>query len=376
MVTHADPRDAVRLRSRISMINAVLFMLRVALFCTSSFLRKREPTLLKHFWIPACAGMTLLSAAAVAADLSPADPRSGGDFTVAYTGRDAYALPGPALDREQLSLFEQGREVFAQRWVVAPSPFGLWGRGPLSNGEVCTDCHAENGRGRPPLTGAEPMRSMLVRLSIPGRDAHGGPVPDPTYGDQLQFEGVLGKVPAEGEAYLLWRETTVVLADGETVTLRAPAVEFRDLNFGPIGTRDDALPPSRPAGIRSRSARGGARRRAAGHRRAAETPWLCRQAEPGVGPGAASHRGGPLRPEGESAQPAPAHRQCVPRRSWGDLRAVPRRELHQRATRVSGHAAGPAAGTGGASARRAAVLRPRTRRAGAARCRRSAGAAR
>lgn len=179
----------------------------------------------------------LLSVAAVAADLSPADPRPGGDFTIAYTGQDAYALPGPTLDREQLLRFEQGREVFAQRWVVAPSPFGLWGRGPLSNGEVCTDCHAQNGRGRPPMTGAEPMRSMLVRLSVAGRDAHGGPVPDPAYGDQLQYEGVLGRVPAEGEAYLRWRETTVVLADGETVALRAPAVEFRDLNFGPIGAQ-------------------------------------------------------------------------------------------------------------------------------------------
>jgi CxxC motif-containing protein (DUF1111 family) len=81
------------------------------------------------------------------------------------------------------------------------------------------------------------MRSMLVRLSIPGRDVHGGPVPDPAYGDQLQFEGVLGKVPAEGEAYLRWRETTVVLADGEAVALRAPAVEFRGLNFGPVGAQ-------------------------------------------------------------------------------------------------------------------------------------------
>jgi CxxC motif-containing protein (DUF1111 family) len=179
----------------------------------------------------------LLSAAAVAADLLPADPRSGGDFTVGYTGQEAYAQPGPTLDREQVLLFEQGGEVFAQRWVVAPSPFGLWGRGPLSNGEVCTDCHAGNGRGRPPLTSEEPIRSMLVRLSIPGRDVHGGPVPDPAYGDQLQFEGVLGKVPAEGEVHLRWRNTMVVLEDGETVALRAPAVEFRGLTFGPIGAQ-------------------------------------------------------------------------------------------------------------------------------------------
>jgi CxxC motif-containing protein (DUF1111 family) len=159
-----------------------------------------------------------------------------GGSPVAYTAPDAYARPLPLLDDEQLAVFEQGREIFEQRWVVAPSPFGPWGRGPLSNGEVCTDCHARNGRGRPPLSEDEPMRSTLVRLSIPGQDAHGGPRPHPAYGDQLQFEGVLGKVPAEGEAYVRWRETNVVLGDGETVVLRAPAVEFRELSFGPMGT--------------------------------------------------------------------------------------------------------------------------------------------
>jgi CxxC motif-containing protein (DUF1111 family) len=140
--------------------------------------------------------------AALAAAVLPAGPLSGGDLAVAYTARDAYALAVPLLGREQIELFEHGHELFAQRWVVAPSPFGLWGRGPLSNAEVCTDCHAHNGRGRPPLTDAEPMRSMVVRLSVPGTDVDGGPLSHPTYGDQLQFQGVLGKVPAEGEAYI------------------------------------------------------------------------------------------------------------------------------------------------------------------------------
>jgi CxxC motif-containing protein (DUF1111 family) len=182
----------------------------------------------------------LLCAAALAAAaladpvLLPAASRSGGDFTRAYTDQDAYSRPDPTLGREQLQRFEEGREGFAQRWVVAPSPFGLWGRGPLSNAEVCTDCHFNNGRGRPPLTADEPMRSMLVRLSISGEDAHGGPLPEPTYGDQLQFQGVLGKVPGEGEAYLRWRESTVSLAGGETVALRSPVVEFRELSSGSI----------------------------------------------------------------------------------------------------------------------------------------------
>ncbi len=175
----------------------------------------------------------LLSAAALAGGLALADQRAGGDFTGAYTGPDAYAQPGP-LDAAQLPLYEKGRIAFIQRWVVTPSPFGLWGRGPLSNGEGCSDCHAGNGRGGPPLATAEPLRSMVVRLSIPGKDAHGGALPEPAYGDQLQFQGVLGKVAGEGEAYLRWREETVVLADGERVPLRAPVLELGELAYGPL----------------------------------------------------------------------------------------------------------------------------------------------
>jgi len=76
-----------------------------------------------------------------------------------------------------------------------------------------------------------------VRLSVPGAGVHGAPLPHPAYGDQLQFQGVLGKVPGEGEAYVRWSEIPVALADGETVTLRAPTVEFRDLGYGPLGAQ-------------------------------------------------------------------------------------------------------------------------------------------
>lgn len=166
--------------------------------------------------------------------IAPDRLRAGGTFSVPAAGSQSYSQPGPALDPEQQARFAAGRTGFHQRWVVKPSILGLWGRGPTSNGEVCTDCHDNNGRGRPPLTSDEPLRSMIVRLSIPGRNAHGGPAPHPVYGEQLQFQGVLGVVPGEGEAYLRWHETTVHLAGGEQVRLRAPAVEFRDLHFGPI----------------------------------------------------------------------------------------------------------------------------------------------
>jgi len=79
------------------------------------------------------------------------------------------------------------------------------------------------------------MQSMLVRLSIPGTGPHGGPNPHAAYGDQLQNEGILGRVPPEGDPRLTWATHTIAFADGEIVSLRAPILEFWHLSFGPLG---------------------------------------------------------------------------------------------------------------------------------------------
>jgi CxxC motif-containing protein (DUF1111 family) len=79
------------------------------------------------------------------------------------------------------------------------------------------------------------MQSMLVRLSIPGTGPHGGPNPHAAYGDQLQNEGILGRVPPEGDPRLTWEAHTIAFADGEIVSLRAPILEFWHLSFGPLG---------------------------------------------------------------------------------------------------------------------------------------------
>jgi len=161
---------------------------------------------------------------------------SGGTFTVAIESEPAYQQPAPVLSAGQLEQFLVGREGFAQHWVVAPSILGLWGRGPTSNAEACTDCHQNGGRGSAPADATEPMRSMLVRLSIPGAGPHGAPKPHRVYGDQLQNEGILGRVPAEGDPRLSWKIRSVAMADGEIVQLRAPVLELQRLNFGPLGS--------------------------------------------------------------------------------------------------------------------------------------------
>ncbi len=171
---------------------------------------------------------------------------SGGSFTVQDQSEQAYSAPGPTLNAEQLQQFANGKSEFHQRWVVPLAIGGKWGRGPTSNGEVCTDCHAGNGRGRPLEHEDDESVSMLVRLSLPGDGEHGGPHPHPQYGDQLQQQGVLGKVPAEGRVTVVWREHEVELADGDTLRLRFPDVRLSGLAYGPLGA--DVLISPRVAG--------------------------------------------------------------------------------------------------------------------------------
>ncbi len=148
--------------------------------------------------------------------------------------RSEYSQPLPELSAAQLERFEEGRKGFAQHWAVAPSILGLWGRGPTSNGEACTDCHENGGRGRATDSTSAEQRSMLVRLSIPGHGPHGSAQGDPNYGDQLQEEGILGRVPAEGRAIIEWSEFDIALPDGEVVHMRRPRLELRDLAYGPL----------------------------------------------------------------------------------------------------------------------------------------------
>ena len=160
---------------------------------------------------------------------------TAGDGTVPVATREAYSQPLPGLDETQLQAFMRGRGLFRQSWVVAPARDSqVDGLGPLYNRLACVSCHAGNGRGKAPQGPDERMQSMLLRLSLPGHDAHGGPLPHPVYGDQLSEEGIPG-VPAEGRARLRWTYTSMALADGEVVALRRPAIDVFDLGYGPLG---------------------------------------------------------------------------------------------------------------------------------------------
>jgi len=164
----------------------------------------------------------------------PSEEMAGGTLgTTRTTSQDAYTQPMPGLTFEQNGDFAVGNSFDADDWVVAPaSTASRDGLGPLYNATSCSSCHSRDGRGQPPAPGDE-MLSMLVRLSVPGMDEHGGPLNEPSYGGQFQPHGIPG-VDGEGATHLEWVETPGTYADGTAYSLRHASLSFTSLAYGPM----------------------------------------------------------------------------------------------------------------------------------------------
>ncbi|MEY4207270.1 MAG: hypothetical protein RLZZ20_422 [Pseudomonadota bacterium] len=164
----------------------------------------------------------------------------------------AYMQPMPELTAEQLSIFKEGEKAFMTSWVVFPQlnipnwdylrplPMFEWGLGPTFLANSCAACHVQAGRGRTTEARNTPLVQQQLRLSVPGETAHGGPMPHPNYGNQLQLFDVITKDKnhiRQGEADLFvdWLPYQVKLADGTVVELRKPQIRVENLNFGELG---------------------------------------------------------------------------------------------------------------------------------------------
>lgn len=159
----------------------------------------------------------------------------GGETTVVNQSAKAFTLPAANAREEHLRPFFFGNRLFNTNWTQAPGSVKKFdGLGPTFNRVSCSGCHTRDGRGRPPLTPDEPMDSMLLRLSIPGTDPHGGPRPHPAYGDQLQDKSIQG-VAAEGRVGVTWTKIAGRFADGEAYELTRPDYRIEGLAYGPLG---------------------------------------------------------------------------------------------------------------------------------------------
>jgi len=190
---------------------------------------------------------------ACSGDGAPSSPNnddealSGGRATVFDTSRMAYAQAVPGLSRAREEDFFVGNSIFNRGWVAAPASVESFdGLGPMFNATNCSACHFKDGRGRPPVQTGETFLSMLLRVSVPGRDEHGGPKADPVYGGQIQGNGISG-VAAEGREEITYEESIVVLPDGERVSLRRPTYRLAEPAYGPLSSDVMISPRVAPA---------------------------------------------------------------------------------------------------------------------------------
>ena len=85
------------------------------------------------------------------------------------------------------------------------------------------------------------MAAMLMRISIPGAGPRNEPLPDPTYGGQIQGQSIPG-VPAEADVYVKYEEMPGRYADGATFSLRKPVYSVLHPGYGPLA-KDAMLSP-------------------------------------------------------------------------------------------------------------------------------------
>ena len=153
-----------------------------------------------------------------------------------------FLQPVAELSPTDTVLYEEGMKQFKASWSVFPLIDGEWGLGPTFHASACIGCHVNGGRGKTVDDASKTSFQQLVRLSLPGTDAYGEPLPHPAYGNQLQVFGIYGESlsnPVVGEADLRidWEPQKASLADGTEVELRRPQNRITKLAFGPLGEK-------------------------------------------------------------------------------------------------------------------------------------------
>jgi CxxC motif-containing protein (DUF1111 family) len=155
---------------------------------------------------------------------------SGGATTVFDVSVDAFSLPAPNLQGQNLARHTVGDAEFEVEFVPPPAAANA-GLGPVFDNVACEACHEHDGRGRPP-NGAEPFSSLLFRASVAGRGPHGGPAPVPGFGTQLQLRAVPGLTP-EARASVSYVDSIGRFADGTQFQLRVPTFQVTG-NYRPL----------------------------------------------------------------------------------------------------------------------------------------------
>ena len=157
------------------------------------------------------------------------DQLSGGDATTFDATSKAFGSAFENMSAYDEHVHEVGDLIFSQSFVTAPNPIHS-GLGPIFNNTSCASCHHNDGIGLP--TAGDAQSSLLMRISLPGTDANGGPLAVPGYGLQIQDKAAYGIAP-EAKVNINYTYETFSFDDGETYELRTPVYTLSNL-YTPI----------------------------------------------------------------------------------------------------------------------------------------------
>ncbi|WP_233993474.1 di-heme oxidoredictase family protein [Salinibacter altiplanensis] len=151
-------------------------------------------------------------------DSSPTEPpvRAGGQTTVESATANAFTFPAPNLTGSAVDKHAAGDAEFEATFVSAPAAVN-GGVGPIFSNTSCEACHPANGR----------SQQVLAHISAPGADARGVPQPVQGFGTTLEERAIFGH-ENEADLNVAYRDSTVRLSGGETVTLRVPSYRVED----------------------------------------------------------------------------------------------------------------------------------------------------
>jgi CxxC motif-containing protein (DUF1111 family) len=143
---------------------------------------------------------------------------SGGAATIFDASSHAFTHSIEGMGARDERVHEIGDQSFEQVFVASPAPV-FPGLGPVYNNISCINCHRNDGGGIP--TAGFSNSGLLMRISIAGTDAHGGPAAAPGYGGQIQDQSILGAAP-EATIGIVYTEISVRYPDGSMINLRKP----------------------------------------------------------------------------------------------------------------------------------------------------------
>ncbi|UAY51552.1 di-heme oxidoreductase family protein [Ferruginibacter albus] len=144
---------------------------------------------------------------------------SGGSATTFDETSHALSSAIDGLSERDARVHDLGDATFSQTFVVDSRP-NFTGLGPVFNNVSCISCHRHDGEGIPTMGFSN--SGMLFRISIPGSDAHGGPLTPDGFGGQLQDQHIFGAAPEVTFNPIVYDNVTVTYPDGNTTTLKKP----------------------------------------------------------------------------------------------------------------------------------------------------------